>query len=334
LNPSETTIFDSEPAHEIVRVASTDLAPILRPVISLEQAKEGLKVLQEFVQFYLVQGSGDDADFGLIPGVSKPILKKSGAEKLCDIYGLADSYQVLAEFSREDWDRDPPLFDYTAECIIRAKGDGRIHASALGSANSYESKYRFRTARRTCPKCGKESIIAGKKEYGGGWLCWRKEGKSDGCGAKFASDDPAITRQAAGQVVNENTPDLKNTILKMACKRAKVAAVIAATRSSGLFTQDLDDLEEPQRKSEATNQDREALSKQVEALLTSAIPGTSAAEKNQKKDLLLGAFHTKSWSAVQKLPVQVLAQGLVRLRELVRAASGPAPEVQPSDLPF
>jgi len=35
---------------------------------------------------------------------------------------------------------------------------------------------------------------------------------------------------------------LKNTILKMAKKRAKVDATLAATRSSGIFTQDIEDM--------------------------------------------------------------------------------------------
>jgi hypothetical protein len=33
-----------------------------------------------------------------------------------------------------------------------------------------------------CPTCGKPSMIKGKAEYGGGWLCFKKKG---GCGAKF-----------------------------------------------------------------------------------------------------------------------------------------------------
>src|SRR6185436_16123831 len=37
--------------------------------------------------------------------------------------------------------------------------------------------------------------------------------------------------------------DAKNTVLKMAQKRAKIQAVIGVTRTSGLFTQDLDEHE-------------------------------------------------------------------------------------------
>lgn len=41
-----------------------------------------------------------------------------------------------------------------------------------------------------CPKCGKTgSIIKGKQEYGGGWLCFKKK---EGCGAKFNDGDERI----------------------------------------------------------------------------------------------------------------------------------------------
>jgi hypothetical protein len=53
------------------------------------------------------------------------------------------------------------------------------------------------------------------------------------------------------RVPNPEIYDLVNTIEKMACKRALVHAVIAVTRSSGLFTQDLEDV-----KVEATIMDR------------------------------------------------------------------------------
>jgi hypothetical protein len=44
----------------------------------------------------------------------------------------------------------------------------------------------------TCPKCGKEAVIKGAPQYGGGFVCWKKQG---GCGAKFGENDPQITAQ-------------------------------------------------------------------------------------------------------------------------------------------
>lgn len=205
----------------------------LSAVFDLDTAKKRLVELKEFVQFYMKEGE----DFGIIPGTPKPTLYKSGADKLCDIYGIADQYKITNR--TEDWSKN--LFDYEVECTLVSKRDGRLVATGLGSCNSFEGKYRYRETKRHCPSCGKEAIIKGKAEYGGGWLCWNKPGKSDGCGTKFKDGDQTIESQVVGKTENDDIPTIKNTLLKMAKKRAKVDAVLSATRSSGLFTQDIED---------------------------------------------------------------------------------------------
>ena len=59
-------------------------AQVLMPMVNLEMAMARLKEFQAFVDSYLVI----DEDYGKIPGTPKATLLKSGAEKLCDIYGL------------------------------------------------------------------------------------------------------------------------------------------------------------------------------------------------------------------------------------------------------
>jgi hypothetical protein len=130
------------------------------------------------------------------------------------------------------------LFDYEYRCILK-RGD-RIVTSGMGCCSSYESRYRWRESSRKCPQCGKEAIIRGKEEYGGGWLCFKKKG---GCGYKFMDSDPSIVSQETGKVLNSDPADLKNTIMKMAKKRAKIDATLAATGSSGIFTQDMEDMD-------------------------------------------------------------------------------------------
>ena len=182
-------------------------------------------------------GGNDGGDFGIIPGAGKKKnLLKSGADKLCDVYGLADRYIITSR--TEDFVNG--LFDYTIQCELYRKTDEMFVGSGLGSCNSFEAKYRWRQAQRACPTCGQETIIKGKAEYGGGWVCWKNKG---GCGAKFSAEDPEIVGQKVGRVENPDIADSKNTVIKMAKKRAKIDAVISVTRSSGIFTQDLD--EEP-----------------------------------------------------------------------------------------
>jgi len=56
----------------------------------------------------------------------------------------------------------------------------------------------------TCPKCGKETVIKGAPQYGGGYVCWKKQG---GCGAKFGENDPQITVQ---DLPTELPPDIEH----------------------------------------------------------------------------------------------------------------------------
>lgn len=222
---------------QLARRAPKDVA--LSPVMDLAVAKKRLDELQVFCAGYLQEskdGGNDGGDYGVIPGAGKKkVLLKSGADKLCDVYGLADRYRIISKV--EDFAHG--LFDYTIECELVRKTDEMFVGSGLGSCSSWESKYRWRESKRKCPQCQSDAIIRGKAEYGGGWLCWAKKG---GCGAKFADSDPAIVDQPMGRIENEDIIDTKNTVLKMAKKRSKIDAVIGVTRSSGLFTQDLEDL--------------------------------------------------------------------------------------------
>lgn len=235
-------IHDAQPNGAMARYEAPMNNLALSAVFDLDTAKKRLVELEEFVKFYMHEGE----DFGKIPGTPKPTLYKSGADKLCDIYGIADQYKITNR--TEDWSKN--LFDYEVECTLVSKRDGRLIATGLGSCNSFEGKYRYRESKRHCPKCGKETIIKGRPEFAkgqagfenGGWVCWLKAGKSDGCGTKFTDADTSISSQVVGKVENDDIPTMKNTFLKMAKKRAKVDAVLSATRSSGLFTQDMEDI--------------------------------------------------------------------------------------------
>ena len=207
----------------------TDLAPSF--VVSGDVIAARIEELQRFVKAYMVE----DEDFGVIPGTEKPTLYKPGAEKLCDVYGFQRLFEVTARV--EDWDRG--LFHYEVRCDLVSMRNGLTIAQGLGNANSKEERYRWRMQSRSCPSCGKETIIKGKAEFGGGFLCYAKKG---GCGAKFTDGDTAITGQAVGRIENDEPFTLVNTLLKMAKKRALVDAVLSATRSSGIFTQDMEDL--------------------------------------------------------------------------------------------
>jgi hypothetical protein len=216
------------------------------PVMDIKTAVERVQAIREMKELLLKPSSDGqaDGDYGVIPGTNKPTLFKPGAEKICAFFGYVPYYDLLAG-GCEDWLGDQhagePLFYYHVRCIL-ARGGVPV-GQGTGSASSWESKYRYRTQNRQCPACRKETIIKGRAEYGGGWLCFVKKG---GCGEKFADGDQAIEGQATGQIANENVFDLVNTVQKMADKRAYVAATLSATGASQWFTQDMEDAPPPQ----------------------------------------------------------------------------------------
>lgn len=195
-----------------------------------ERIVKQVELIQDVMKSVMREGE----HYGKIPGCGdKPSLLKPGAEKLSTTFRLAPSYDIT-EKSLPNGHRE-----YRLLCTLTHIPTGVVFGQGVGSASTMESKYRYRKAERICPKCGKEAIIAGKPEYGGGFICFKKKG---GCGEKFKADDPAITNQAAGRVEYEDPADYYNTILKMAKKRAHVDATLTCTAASDLFTQDVEDL--------------------------------------------------------------------------------------------
>jgi hypothetical protein len=215
----------------------------LSPIVTVQQAIKSWDDFQEIVKGRMKKGYHYDE----IPGTDKPSLLDPGGDLLCKMYGLSDVHPTdpvrlpgyVLERVTEDWERDPPLFDYTVSCILYNTQSGRAVRREMASCNSYEDKYRWRDQKRTCPRCKAETIIKGSDTFGGGWVCWRKQG---GCGTKFQDGDVAIEDQITGRIPNPDIANQKNTILQMAQKRAKLRAVRAATLAGEMFTQDVDDM--------------------------------------------------------------------------------------------
>lgn len=211
-------------------IMTTNPAAVM-PVLSIQEAVQRYNAVVEFTRGVMKEGK----DFGTIPGAGdKPTLLKPGAEKLCSLFGMVPDFITMPE-TVIDW--AAPFFYLRVKCELRR--GGALVGTGIGSANSHEIKYRYRQAKRVCPKCGKPSVKKGKEEFGGGWYCDARDG---GCRAKFAEKDPQITEQQTGQVENPDPADLLNTLDKMAQKRALVAATLIAANASEFFTQDIEDM--------------------------------------------------------------------------------------------
>jgi len=151
--------------------------------------------------------------YGAIPGAGeKPTLLKPGAEVLCMTFRIADEYEIV-DLSTAGAVR------YRVKCIGRHQATGVALGSGLGEASTDEEKYR-----------------------------WRKAV----CDAEFEGTPADMKRTKYGrksgghytiQQIRTEPADLANTVLKMACKRAKIAMVLNVTAASDMFSQDLEDLD-------------------------------------------------------------------------------------------
>lgn len=197
-----------------------------------------LRLIQGVLKEVMVLGHHYDQ----MPGVQTkqgdkprpPVLLKPGAEKLCLVFRLAPTFNVrtlqLQNNHRE----------YTVTCTLTHRPSGQVVATADGSCSTMESKYRYRNEKPKCPRCGAHTIHKSSKD--GGFFCWKSKG---GCGATFKVGDRLITMQEVGQAENKDVADTWNTVLKMAEKRALVAATLLATAASDMFVTEVEEAEEP-----------------------------------------------------------------------------------------
>lgn len=248
---------------------------------ALKEDQEQRAILSRYVESMMKE----NIDYGIIPGTQKPTLLKPGAEKLTDLFRCTPSYDLMEKI--EDWEHG--LFHYQFRVKIASRDSGTVLAEGFGSANSKEGRYRWRDSSRKCPNCGKEAIIKGKKEYGGGWICFAKKG---GCGSKWSDGAPEIEGQEQGRIENDDIYTLVNTILKIAKKRALVDGAIALARCSDIFTQDIEDFSD-------TDEPRREASR-ASAQKASTKPATKAVREEQTASMRAQALWSEACERIGK----------------------------------
>lgn len=237
------------------------------PLFTVEAALARKKQINAILAGVLEEGS----DYGKIPGTNdKKVLLKAGAEKLSSMFGLAPRFipvQTIEDWTGADHGGEP-LFYYEYRCEL-SRGE-RFAGEAIGSCNSWESKYRYRWVSEAVLPAGTDTsklpsrtstvtefdFAIDKAETGGQYgkpaEYWQKWKNAIGSG-----EARRITKQSragkdldawemggtAYRVPNDQFGDIINTVQKMAQKRALVAAVLVVTNCSDAFTQDLEDAE-------------------------------------------------------------------------------------------
>jgi hypothetical protein len=161
------------------------------------------------MQTVIRQTLKDGHDYGLIPGVQKPVMLKPGAEKICMIFGLNPEYDFLS--NTEDYKAE--FFSYTIRCTLFKRGEPC--SQGIGSCNSKEKKYRYVNV---------DSLPNGYVGH-----------------SELITDRYGRTRY---KIENNDACSLVNTILKMAKKRALVDAVLQVGSLSEIFTQGAEDAQD------------------------------------------------------------------------------------------
>lgn len=182
----------------------------LRERMEFEAAR--IAEMKAFVNHHMTP----DIDYGVIPGTKKPTLFKPGAEIMAGIYRLDPDYHLVESYEPErvkNWSRPVKKWDAGDKRMKSVYKDGQPMMEQGQTVGRYE-------VRACCTL----------RHIGSGSTVGQGIGSCNSWETKYLTAD---------------LDDAKNTVLKMAQKRAYVAAVLSACRLSAFFTQDMEDIALP-----------------------------------------------------------------------------------------
>jgi hypothetical protein len=184
-----------------------------RPMLSITDIRQQVQALQELLRSVMKP----DVHYGILPGCTEPCLYKAGAEQICSMFRLAVK-PLIEDLS------SPTEARYRIHAEFTHIPSGRYLGKGVGECSSAEEKYAWRAA--VCPEEWKETPESDRR------MKWKKgrDGKS------YTVAQVAI-----------NTADVRNTVLKMAVKRAVVDGVLRVTACSDIFDQDLEEMNDEVR---------------------------------------------------------------------------------------
>jgi hypothetical protein len=237
---------------------------IFDPARAVEEARTRKVVVKGMIDMQVLRPG---VDFGSVPGTDKPTLLKPGAERLCSAFGLDPRFETITAIER--WDGEEPLFFYRIRCSLVHIETGREIATGIGSCNSREGRYRWRWAdadkvpghldlkglEQRDGVLSEFAFAVEKKETGGKYgkpaSYWQtfEDAINDGTARRVqrkTSSGKLLDAWEIGakqyRIPNDDIFSLVNTIDKMACKRALIAATLIGANASEFFTQDVEDM--------------------------------------------------------------------------------------------
>jgi hypothetical protein len=198
------------PTQEIDAMTQTPDTALVRMdsgALTAGEMRAQVNRIQEVMREVMKEGE----HYGKIPGTPKPSLWQAGAEKLALTFHIAIDSTIEADLSSVD------AVCYRVRAVATSQASGLFLGAGMGECSSNEEKYKWRQA--VCKAEWDETPVDRRRSK------WRRDGTSV-------------------QQIRTEPADIANTVLKMAVKRAKVAAILQVTAASDIFTQDIEDLPE------------------------------------------------------------------------------------------
>jgi len=215
-----------ERALEVVR-PTYDVVDISDYAMSVDAVVKQVAQIQDIMERVLKK----DVHYGTIPGCPKPSLYKPGAEILSVTFRLAPAYEI----KRTDLPNGHR--EYEVVCTLKHLPTGQVFAQGVGSCTTMEARYRYR-----------DNIVFTGKPVPSAYWKGRSTALLGGKGFK-AKKNPETDQweiaKVEGKVEYDNPADYYNTVLKVGKKRSHIDAVLTATATSDIFTQDHPEDPEP-----------------------------------------------------------------------------------------
>ena len=267
----EQEVRDMEPPKDFTAITMTQPGQTgaLAGLMPIMKVAEAIRRHQQMVELITSEIWNREKDSMVIPGANRETLCLPGAQKLGYFFGLSPQYELVQCI--EDWTGEAhggtPLFDYTYKC--RLYSGERLIAEADGNCNSWEAKYRWRWVpasdipmgldmkdlKQRGGKINEPKFAIEKGETTGKygkpaeyWEMFRRaiEGKEYEVESRQSKSGSMvewiIIESVLYRVPNDDIASLKNTIMKMAQKRAYVGSIMTACNASEFFSQDLEDM--------------------------------------------------------------------------------------------
>lgn len=224
---------------QMVKAAGGSLVPTMGVAAIIER--------RQLVREALNKAMVVDHHYGVIPGTDKAALYKPGAEMLLSMFGVAVEPRVEEKALPGD------NAEYTVYCSGRNTHTGDIIGTGIGSASTLETKYAWK-------KAYPEDYDAAPEQD-------RRKSQRKGKGGSSYT----------AYQIRVNPADVKNTVLKMAKKRAMIDFVLTAFSASDIFMPEPDD--EDLNRMAAEREERERSGSAKSMVEPASVPSSTKGKK-------------------------------------------------------